>query len=441
MSNIKALRQRAHDITKTMRGLLDAAAAENRELNESEAAKYEENLKALTGSNGISKQVEREEALQEIERNATPGESPNTDAASRAGDPAPKKAGFKSLGEYLLAVVAADRSNGRLVDPRLQAAATGSNEAVPSDGGFLVQSDFSNEILRRVNEGGEVLSRVRRQTVSGNGLVINAVDESSRATGSRWGGVQGYWAQEADTVTSKKPKFRQMELKLSKLMALYYATDELIADASALGGIAEQAFSEELNFLVEDAIIEGTGVGQPLGILNSSALVSVAKEASQVAATIVSENVLKMYARLHPRSRANAGWFVNQDVMPQLPQLNIKIKNVAGSENVGGISTPVYQFPNGDGYGTILGRPVIPVEYCPTLGTKGDVMLLDLSQYLMIEKGGAQAASSMHVRFINDEMTFRITLRVDGQPIWNLPLTPFKGTATQSPFVSLDTRG
>jgi hypothetical protein len=76
-------------------------------------------------------------------------------------------------------------------------------------------------------------------------------------------------------------------------------------------------------------------------------LVTVAKETSQANTTIVSENVLKMNARLWAPSQANAVWFVNQDVLPQLPQLNIKIKNVAGSENVGGISTPIYQFPNG----------------------------------------------------------------------------------------------
>jgi HK97 family phage major capsid protein len=94
----------------------------------------------------------------------------------------------------------------------------------------------------------------------------------------------------------------------------------------------------------------------------------------------------------------------------------------------------------GQPYGTLFGRPVIPVEYCQTLGTKGDVVLADLSQYVMIEKGGVQAAQSIHVRFLNDEQTFRWVVRNDGQPTWNAALTPYKGSNTLSPFVCVAAR-
>jgi HK97 family phage major capsid protein len=89
-----------------------------------------------------------------------------------------------------------------------------------------------------------------------------------------------------------------------------------------------------------------------------------------------------------------------------------------------------------------MGRPVIPIEYAATLGTAGDIMLADLSQYVMIDKGAIQSATSIHVKFLYDETAFRFVYRVDGQPAWNAPLTPFKGGAgsTQSPFVVLATR-
>ena len=83
---------------------------------------------------------------------------------------------------------------------------------------------------------------------------------------------------------------------------------------------------------------------------------------------------------------------------------------------------------------------MIPGEYTQTLGTQGDILLVDLSQYLLVDKGGVEAAQSMHVRFLNDEMTYRFIYRVDGQPIWNAALTPFKGTNTLSPYVTLDAR-
>lgn len=452
-SNIHAIRQRKIELEKKGRTLLDTAAAETRELNESEAAKFDDNLKALVAIDG---QLQREEKLMEFERSSGAVVDENETAANRAGAPGSETKGFSNFGEQLRAVVQATRTNGRSVDPRLmQAAAAGANESVPSDGGFLVQADFATEIWTRAHDMGQLLSRVRRTPVNGNGLKMNAIDETSRADGSRWGGVQSFWANEASTVTQKKPKFRRMELELEKLLALYYATDELIDDAAAFGDIATQAFSEEMTFKTEDAIYEGDGSGKPLGIMNSPALITVAKVGSQVAATVVAENVLAMFARLPSRSMSNAVWFCNVDVLPQLPQLNIKVKNVAGTENVGGLLTPIFQFPSGsdfpgpgrpqgvgvNNFGTILGRPVVPVEYASTLGTVGDLVLADLSQYQLIEKaGGVKLAQSMHVNFLSDEMCFRLTYRVDGEPLWNKALTPFKGTNTQSPFIALQAR-
>jgi HK97 family phage major capsid protein len=85
-------------------------------------------------------------------------------------------------------------------------------------------------------------------------------------------------------------------------------------------------------------------------------------------------------------------------------------------------------------------RPVNIVEQCQALGTLGDILLLDLSQYLVIDKGAMQSAESIHVRFVNDEDTFRFTYRVDGQPLWSTTLTSFNSGTTRSPFVGLASR-
>jgi hypothetical protein len=55
----------------------------------------------------------------------------------------------------------------------------------------------------------------------------------------------------------------------------------------------------------------------------------------------------------------------------------------------------------------------------------------------MINKGGIEAASSIHVQFVTDETAFRFVYRMDGQPIWDTPVTPFQGSDTVSPFVAL----
>jgi HK97 family phage major capsid protein len=104
----------------------------------------------------------------------------------------------------------------------------------------------------------------------------------------------------------------------------------------------------------------------------------------------------------------------------------------------------VYMPPGGlsqQPYATLMGRPVMPVEYCATLGTVGDIILIDLSQWVLAKKrGGPQAAATAHLYFNTDEQAFRLVFRVDAQPWWASALTPYKGSNTQSCAVTLATR-
>jgi len=338
---------------------------------------------------------------------------------------------FRSFGDQLKAVY---RAAMGVVDPRLTYRASGMTEAVPGDGGFLVQTDFSAELLRRVYETNAVVSRVRRIPVSGNanGLKMNAIAESSRANGSRWGGILAYWLAEAGTKTASAPKFRQIELSLKKLVGLAYCSDELLEDATALEAVIREGFNEEIGFRLQDSVINGTGAGMPLGIMNSGALVSVTRN---TAAHVYAEDIIAMWSRCYSPSRSNAVWFINQDVEPELHKMSLETKTPISGQLVymppGGLS--------GAPFATLLGRPVIPIECMQTMGTSGDIGLFDLSSYIMIDKGGLQSASSIHVKFTTDETAFRFVFRCDGQPWWSAPLTPFKGSNTLSPFVVLTT--
>jgi HK97 family phage major capsid protein len=354
----------------------------------------------------------------------------------------PKELRFSSVGEQLQAIVRADPRNPNFaMDRRLQStrAATGMGESVPSDGGFLVQQDFSSELLRRLYEESGIVSRVRRIPISAtsNSIAINALNETSRAS-SIWGGIIMYWLGEGSTKIATRPEFRQIELKLKKIAGLYYATDELLQDTAALASIGTQGFAEALDVELERVIIRGTGAGQPLGILPGgvagAATITVSKETGQLAATVVYENIVKMWARAHARSMGNAIWAISQSVLPQLMTMGMIV-------GTGGV--PVWIPPSGAAaspYGTLLGRPIVPVESCSALGTIGDIILGDFSQYLLATKGGVQTASSIHVQFIYDETVFRIVYRCDGQPSWSSALTPKDSSATTSPFIVLETR-
>jgi HK97 family phage major capsid protein len=412
MAGIKEMLQQKADLKREGLALLKTTKTE------ATAARFAEIDAAL---DALEIDIARAQRYADEERGAPAVETP-------AARPA-----FASFGEQLGAVASAALSGS--VDRRLtyvSAGPAGASEGVASDGGYLVQSDFSSELIRNVFSVGEILPRLKKLPITGNSLTINAVAETSRVNGSRWGGIVAYWKGEAGAATASKPKFREMKLGLKKLIGLCYATDEELEDAPALETIIKDGFTEEFSFLAESAVINGSGAGEPLGFLKSGAVVSVPKVAAQAAKTIVSGNVLDMWARLPSRSRSKALWLINQDAEPQLPQMTI-----------GGQPAGVYLQPGAAGnsapFGRMFGAPVVPAEQCETLGTAGDLILFDPSQYVWIDKA-IQAASSIHVKFDTDEMAFRFVWRCDGQPMWNSAVTPHKGSNTISPFVTVAAR-
>ncbi len=312
----------------------------------------------------------------------------------------------------------------------------GMNEGVGSEGGFLIMPEFSQEILRRTYEN-NLINETRRMTTSTNSMTFPREKETSRANGSRHGGIQAFWTAEGATITDSKPALGEFNLKLQKLAAVVNLTDELMADAPALGSYINEVVPSELDFKIGDAIIRGTGNGQPLGILNSDALITVAAETDQVADTIVVQNIDKMWARLNVRSQANAKWYINQNVQPLLAGL---------ARDVGTGGQLVYNPPGGISaapFATLEGVPVVVTEFNSSKGDVGDIILADLSQYVTLSKAGAgiQQDISMHVHFLTAQQALRFIIRLDGGPWENSPLTPFKGTGdTVSSFITVAAR-
>lgn len=336
---------------------------------------------------------------------------------------------FESLAQQLEAVKTFASSYGQQYDPRLKSLAIkaplGLNEGIPSQGGFLLSPTISAEFLKPIHEEGVFSRLVRRLPVGGNSNSgwINGIDETSRVNGSRWGGVQAYWRAEAGTVTATKPKFRRVNWELNALEALMYITDEQLQDAAMTAAIARESAAEELMFKVNDAILSGDGVGKPLGVLNSGALISATRTNAN---DILFADILGMWQRLHPAHRANSYWFVNSEAEPKLDQLYLTTSLESRYVTYGT-----------DGVMRIKGRPVIVTEFNPGLGAVGDILLADMTDYLMWEKGGVQSSINPWIQWLTSEQAFKFTLRVDGKPATYSALTPYKGTNTQSPYVAL----
>lgn len=404
-------------------------------------AEYTKSLADLRA--GYDEKLKGLEAFEKFAREPDYGEANPYKVFAQAKDTAAEgRMGYKSLSSFcrdLYAFSAPDMQPSehfKSYQNEVRKAPTGMNETAGSEGGFLVPPAFSAEIWKRSYDNSLFeMTTSHTASANSNSLEFPAIDETSRVDGSRAGGVRMYWDAEANQYTTTKPSLRKVRLQLHKLMGIVYGTDELRQDTgTVLEQFLHNVFSEELNFKLGDSLVNGTGSGMPLGILNAAATISVSKETGQAAATLLKENLDKMYSRMHAPCRAKAVWLINQDIEPQLFGL---------TQNVGTGGTVVYLPPGGlsaKPYGTLYGRPVMPVEFCATLGTVGDIIFADLSQWYSLKKGEAAWDTSIHLRFDYGEQAWRMTFRADSRCMWASSYSPYKGSNTKSCAVSLATR-
>ena len=252
-----------------------------------------------------------------------------------------------------------------------------------------------------------------------------------------------FWEGEGEQGTESKPKFETTTARLNKLMALVKVTEELQDDAPGLDSYLRFWTPIKMVSRINTAIVRGTGVGMPLGILSSPSLLTISKEASQDASSILMTNIIKLWNRMYAPLRGNAVWLINQEIEPQLMGMQFIPANEYGAYT-GASVQPVYMPPNGlsvSPYATILGRPVVPVAPCSQLGSLGDIIFADLKQYMTLTKGsGIQEDVSMHLHFDQAIDTFRFIFRVTGQPMWNNVITPEQGSNTYSWATTIEAR-
>ena len=389
--------------------------------------------------------MERVQTDRRVVQSAEQSEFPNSDSIPTVPRSVKTPRVFGSLGQQLIAVrnASLNLDQGASVNKlmALNAAILGANESVGADGGFLLQEEFANTIFRYMFEQGAVFSRVNRVPISGNSIKFPAIDESSRATGSRGGGVRAYFIPEGGVITSSRPKLRMVTFTLHDLAALGYATNDLLEDVPGMSNFFMGEFEKELTWAVENAIINGLGTADPLGIataLDSATLGPTVTQAVEVGQTlsdpILPENINNMWARLLDGADRNAVWYINRDLLPELD-------NMAMALGTGG--TPVYLPAGGlsaTPFASLKGKPVITIEQTAAVGTVGDIILADMGGYTLVDKGGMRSDSSMHVAFDSNQMAFRIIYRLDGKPMMKEAITPANSTTKRGPFVVLGTR-
>jgi HK97 family phage major capsid protein len=379
----------------------------------------------------------REQGVADVKRpNLTPATAP---LASTSATYNPKAMGaaldsdYQGSADYFKSIWhLADRGNAQIAD-KLRAMRNAFSSTVPSEGGFLIPETLRSELLRISLETSIVRPRARVIPMESLRVPFPAIDSTSNVS-SVYGGIVGYWTEESGTLTASSASFGRIILDAKKLTAYTEVPNELISDSAlSFQAFIDQIFPEALGFYEDDAFINGNGVGQPAGFLNCLASVSVSAESGQATATIVWQNIVKMYARMLPSSLNRCVWIAAPDTFPELATMALAV-GTGGSAiwlNNGASGPPM----------TILGRPVIFSEKMPTLGTTGDISLVDLSYYLIGDRQVMSAMSSPHFKFSNDQTAYRVIERVDGQPWLKSAITPRNNSSsTLSPFVQIATR-
>lgn len=452
---IEALQDRLLELRDQANNIVARADAENRPMTQDEETEFD----AINGQFAQTEaEIERREQLEAINNKMSGNRQRRTDPAAPSGEPGnaqqtaaqrtqqtrnsvpaqPRdnrdtgKWGFRSQGEFYTSVMKASRQ-GVAPDPRLIANAptTYGQEGVGADGGFAIPPDFRTEIVRKVMGEESLLGRTDQMTTSSNSITV-PTDETTPWQST--GGIQAYWESEAGQKTQSKPQLTEKTVKANKIIALVPMTDELLQDAPSMAAYVNSKAPEKIDFKVNDAILRGTGAGMPLGYLNSGALLTIAAASGQAADTVVFDNIVNMYTRATDATKRRGVWLVNGDVEAQLMKMQFP-----GT----GTAVPVYMPPGGlsaQPYGTLMGRPVIPIESASALGDVGDISFVDLSQYMSVVKGGGVRQDvSIHLFFDYDITAFRFVLRIGGQPWWNSPITRANGLS-RSPFVTLAAR-
>lgn len=344
-----------------------------------------------------------------------------------------KRKGFKNPNEFIMAVMEAGK--GRAIDKRLdtlRVKAAGSDEASgihDAYGGFLVPIGFSPDLLKLDPEADPIAGKTTSIPMQQPIVKIPARTDKDHTT-SVAGGLTVTRRPETVAGTPSRMEVEQVTLEAHSLFGISYATEELLNDSPmSFAAILNKGFNDQFAYHMVNERLNGTGIGEYLGVMNAPCIISVAKESGQAATTLVYENIIKMRARCWQYSKAF--WLANHDTLPQLMLMN---------QSVGTGGVVVWQ-PSGreDHPEMLLGRPIFFSEYAKTLGTTGDIVLGNWGEYLEGSLQPLQSEESIHVRFVNHERTFKFWLRNAGQPWWRTALTPKNGS-TLSPFVKLDAR-
>lgn len=307
---------------------------------------------------------------------------------------------------------------------------------IPAEGGILLTEEVRSEIMTRALDAAVVRPQATVVPIP-TGKFRWPVNDMTTEVGEVYGGIAMAWLDAGETFPEVNAAFGALSLEAHKLGGLASVPNEMIRFIAALETWLRTNLPNAVREFEDRAYMKGNGVGKPLGGLSAGnpALLIVAKESGQTAATITWNNILAMYARLLPESFGKAEWDITPDALPEIFSMALPV-------GTGGSAVML-----GEGAGpnrlaqTILGLPIRWTRKAPGVkGTQGDISLVDWSNYVIGDAVNVQLDTSEHSSFRSDKTDLRVLTHVDGQPGMLSPLTPENNGPTLSAYVQLATR-
>ena len=309
-------------------------------------------------------------------------------------------------------------------------------ESTGATGGFLVPAEFRARLMALMATQSIIQPRATVQRMNRRTLTIPVLNQEGTVSESAswFGGIRGYWKDEAAQFTETTPAFKDFTLTAHKHTALTYSSEEMLADSAvALEDylLGDKGFTGYFAWKMDYTFLRGDGNGKPEGILEANCLISTggaSGNASRVAANDIQyEDLAAMLQRALPT--AQLIWVASQSTMAELLTMN------------GPSGNPSYLWGNATSGipNTLLGRPIYFTDKLPSLGNTGDIILIDPSYYIIGDRQALTIDMSTENRFEFEQATWRASIRLDGKSWLEAPITYQDGTTQVSPFVALST--
>ena len=342
------------------------------------------------------------------------------------GDPA------QVLADMFMAVATSGPLGANMDTPRAMELRNAMSERVPGQGGFLLPEVLRSTLLMAALEQSIVRSRAHIVPMDSLRVPLPTVDDTSHVS-SVFGGLTGYWAEEAAALTASAPGFGRTELEAHKLTLYTTLPNELVHDSPLVMDFLQEVLPASVAFYEDVAFITGTGTGQPQGYVNAPAAIQVTRK---TASKVFFQDITNMYVRLLPVAIKNAVWICSPNVIGQLLALTMP----TGDATTTFVAPPLFLTAGSIAQGaeyTLLGHPLIVTEKAPALGTLGDLSFVNLDYYLLGDRQSMSLETSEHYQFANDLLAVRILERVEGRVWLQSAITPQNGDSTLSPVVLL----